>query len=56
MLSIARGFAVPEEEARQAMAESIRPAAVVPERNAAVAPTASKMPVHRKPPPEENAA
>jgi len=55
MLSIARGFAVPEQEARQAMADSIRPEPVVPERGG-TGPTASKMPTHRKPPPEESAA
>jgi hypothetical protein len=56
MLSIARGFAVPEDEARQAMADSIRPEAAAPKRDAAPEATASKMPTHRRPPAEESAA
>jgi hypothetical protein len=56
MLSIARGFAVPEQEARLAMADSIRPEAAAPVGDAAAGATASKMPIHRKPPPEESAA
>jgi len=57
MLSIARGFAVPEEEARKAAADAVAGRApTTPQQDAAAGATAGKLRIHRPAPPRRAAS
>jgi|RhiMetdeSRZDD1v2_1073273.scaffolds.fasta_scaffold626187_2 hypothetical protein len=57
VLSIARGFAVPEQEQRQAAADAVAGRATTePQRDAATSATTGKLRTHRPSPPQRNAS